>query len=109
MTAHGERERDLAFMGWVKTLPCRLRHERGAGPCSAGGRDWSEADHAGKRAGFHRAPDDTCIPLCNRHHADRTCRRGYFAGLGWAEMRAWCDEQIAYVRRLWDAWQTVNF
>ena len=109
MTAHSERERDLAFMGWVKTLPCCLRRERDAGPCSSGGRTWSEADHAGERAGFRRADDDTCIPLCSRHHMDRTIRRGYFAGRPWAWMRAWCDEQIAYTQRLWDAWQSAPF
>jgi hypothetical protein len=109
VTAHSERERDLAFMAFVKTLPCCLLHTPEAGPCSDRGRAWSEADHAGERPGFRRADDDTCIPMCNRHHRDRTERRGFFARRPWAWMRAWCDEQIANVRRLWAAWQTAPF
>ncbi len=108
MTAHGERERDFAFMGWVKTQPCRLRElQDAAGACSGSG--WSEADHAGARAGFRRADDDTCIPLCNRHHRDRTTRRGYFAGRDWDWMRGWCDAAIAETRAAYASWEALTW
>ena len=109
MTAHSERTRDFAFMGWVKTQPCRLHDlPDAAGPC-AGFSAWAEADHAGERAGWRRAADDTCIPLCQRHHADRTERRGYFAGRDWEWMRRWCDAAIDETRAAWAAWQALDW
>lgn len=109
MTAHADRERDLAFMGWVKTQRCMLAREPFAGECSGGGWSWSEADHAGERAGWRRADDATCIPLCHRHHRDRTERRDWFAGRPWPWMRAWCDAAIATTRERWAAWQVAPF
>lgn len=109
MTRHSERERDFEYMAWVKTQPCRLRYVRAAGPCSEGSRAWAEADHAGERAGFRRGADEDTIPLCRRHHADRTTRRGFFAGRTWSWMRAWCDDEIAYVRAIWVAWKSAPF
>lgn len=109
MTSHAERERDFAFMGWVKTQPCRLaKLEDAAGRCG-GTSSWSEADHAGERAGWRRADDDTCIPLCQLHHRDRTTRRGYFEGRDWAWMRAWCDTAIAETRAAWASWQAIDW
>lgn len=94
-------------MAWVKTQRCLLARQHEAGPCSRGA--WSEADHAGERAGWRRADDDTCIPLCARHHRDRTERRGFFAGRPWAWMRAWCDAAIERTRSAWESWKTAPF
>lgn len=80
-------------MEWVKWQQCVLAKEPDAGPC--GGGPWSEADHAGVRAGWRRAPDETSIPLCTDHHRDRTTRRRFFAGRSWEWMRSWCDSMIA--------------
>ncbi len=94
-------------MAWVKSQRCVLARAGDAGPCSGGA--WSEADHAGERAGWRRADDATCIPLCSRHHRDRTERRGWFAGRPWEWMRAWCDEQIARTRAAWESWKSAPF
>jgi hypothetical protein len=107
VTSHSERERDYAYMEWVKTQPCLLRGKIDeAGRCSGG---WCEADHAGERAGWRRAADRTCIPLCARHHADRHHRRYYFAGWSWEQMRSWCDQSIITMLSHWDSWQRALF
>lgn len=108
MTRHSERDRDFAFMGWVKQQTCVLHNVDGAGWCG-GGSPFADADHAGERAGWRRADDDTCIALCKRHHRDRTERRGYFATWPWDRMRSWCDEQITKMRERYAGWQSANF
>lgn len=95
MSRYRNRARDFAYMGAVKLLPCLLRGVAGAGDCDGP----VEADHAGERAFARKAPDDTCIPLCRRHHRDRTDMRGIFKTFDRVAMRAWCDERIAETRR----------
>jgi hypothetical protein len=85
---YARRERFFEYMGWVKTLPCVLIRN---GVCAGS----IEADHAGSRALSQKAHDSTCIPLCTRHHRDRTDYRGVFVGFDAERMRTWCDEQIA--------------
>lgn len=90
------RPRALAYMQWVKTLPCaalnltppnRHPHQvRCEGPI--------EADHAGKRGMGQKAPDYTCIPLCRKHHRDRTDVDGLWCWCPADKMREWCDEVI---------------
>lgn len=91
MTRYSERPRDFAHMGMVKQLPCILRDVEGAGDCSS---RLVEADHAGERAYSQKAPDGTTIPMCRRHHQDRTDSTGYFEGFDAAMMREWCDQAI---------------
>lgn len=91
-TKHSRRERNFEFMRIVKCLPCCL--------CSEGDCDGVvEADHAGSRPFARRAPDETCIPLCSKHHADRTLRNGFFRGMPVMEMKKWCAEQMVKTQR----------
>jgi hypothetical protein len=89
VTKHSERPRDFDRMAWCKLQPCLLRDVDGAGECEGWVIGVVDADHAGARAGFHRADDDTVIPLCSRHHRDRTESRGYFATLSKPERVEW--------------------
>jgi len=77
-------------MRWVKTLPCVLAGVASAGVCDGP----VEADHAGSRGVGQKAPDSTCIPLCSKHHRDRTDMRGAFGAFFAREMRSWCDAMI---------------
>lgn len=80
--------RDFAFMLWVKQQPCLLAGDQSAGEC----RGPIHAHHAGARPGVSmKAPDDTCIPLCERHHDDWHSCRGAF-------------DVTKDARREWAAW-----
>lgn len=92
-----ERVSDPVFMAWVRELPCLLRY---TGQC----RGRIEADHAGKRPLGRKADDTTCIPLCGRHHRERTDYRGAFATMDAETMRVWCDVAIHMTRRDYYRW-----
>jgi hypothetical protein len=92
--------RDFEYMAWVKTQPCTAHQIDGRecyGPI--------HAHHAGERPGIGlKAADDTCIALCQYHHACLHSRQGPFKTAHRAQMRAWQDVQIAahrdrYARR----------
>ena len=89
-SSYARRERAFPYMGWVKTLPCLLTY---AGGCQG----VIEADHAGDRGVGRKAPDRTCIPLCTRHHWERTNMKGYFASFDAPRMREWRHMAIANV------------
>lgn len=57
-----------------------------------------QADHAGSRALGRKAPDDTCIPMCEQHHEERTDYKRTFRGFSKDEMRAWNDWAIQKTR-----------
>lgn len=94
------RDRDFEYMGWIKQQPCLLYGADGAGDCSPG---WVEADHAGTRPYGQKADDTTCIPLCSRHHRDRTDRSGFFRGKTKDWHREWCDSAITVMRDRYEA------
>lgn len=98
MTRYSERERDFAYLGWVKLQRCRVAGIDGAGDC----RGVVQAAHAGDvgvRALSHRSGEDTdCIPLCEEHHFQRDHRRGYFEGWSVLELRDWSEAAIAWCR-----------
>jgi len=91
-TKHARRLRNFDFMRVVKQMPCCLRAQ---GDCEG----VVEADHAGARPFGRRAPDESCIPLCQKHHADRTLRNGIFSGMSPLEMRVWCASKILDTQR----------
>lgn len=72
-SSYAERPRDLAYMRWVRQQPCLLRH---LGGCDG----VVEAHHAGESPYGRKSPDRNCIPLCDKHHDDRTESRGFFRG-----------------------------
>lgn len=84
--------RDMPYMAAVRAMRCCVgRLEPGF--CSPGG---VEAHHAGERPGVGlKAPDNTCIPLCRRHHAEWHAASGYFRGWDRARRRIWADDRIA--------------
>jgi hypothetical protein len=81
------RERDFAYMGWVKQQPCAARH---LGPCSGA----IEADHAGRRGLGQKAGDETCVALCQLHHRHRTDHTGVFKAWTRDRMREWLSFQV---------------
>lgn len=93
-TKYAQRERDIDYMLWVKTLPCLLAGNPEAGPCTG----VVEADHAGERGLGQKAPDDTCIPLCSGHHLDRHACTGFFRGRPKPWKREWRAEAIEKTR-----------
>lgn len=88
-SAYKRRERDFAYMGWVRRQPCCARR---FGICS--GR--VEADHAGRRGVGRKADDRTCIALCSKHHRQRGSFAGPFKIWIWTQdmMRAWLEVEI---------------
>jgi hypothetical protein len=58
-----------------------------------------EANHAGEKPGVGlKAPDDTCIPMCNLHHRDWTDHNGLFRYWARNERRARADKMIDATR-----------
>lgn len=106
MTRYSERPRWFVFLGWVKAQRCVVGEELGGWVyCDAGGRGWSEADHAGRRGYGQKSDDREAIPLCPTHHRERTDARGYFAGWDADRMRPWLDHWIAIV---WGRWERLE-
>lgn len=93
-TAYRRRPRDLEYMKWVKRLPCAVK-SMDAGPDASACSGKVEADHAGRKpAGWRKAPDRTCIPMCQRHHQGRELYTGVFKDWSRDQMRTWLDEMI---------------
>jgi len=57
-----------------------------------------QADHAGRRGIGQKSADDTCAPMCRKHHEERTDVKQTFRGFTKIEMRAWCDWAIEQAR-----------
>lgn len=86
-TSYKRRQRDVPYMLWVKTLLCCAR---GLSRCEGA----IEADHAGRRSIGRKAPDRTCIPLCQLHHTQRSSFSGPFRKWTQHVMREWLAESI---------------
>lgn len=108
---YARRERDMAYMGWVRNRVCSMM-QMGAwlmmrgepegerllalwqGPLDFDGcRGQIEAHHAGDRAYGHKSEDAATIPMCERHHRGDdigiTRRRGPFAGWPRGAVHQW--------------------
>lgn len=118
-TKHARRERDWDRMAWCATLPCALTgwtpaamafwvsilwKGRSIGPCD--GR--TEVHHAGPRAGWRRAADDAVIPLCSKHHRQRTDLAGPFSGWERGTLMEWETAVIEQYRAEWRAIQAAS-
>lgn len=79
------------FLAFVHTLNCRMGMQD---PCDGA----LHAHHAGERGYGQKAPDETCIPLCHKHHHAWHGCLGVFAGWTKDERRAWSERQIAWVQ-----------
>jgi len=106
---YSARPRDTAFMLWVKTQPCAaaefdlmpwLPLPRDARTANAARCEGAiEADHMGRRPVGRKAADDTCVPLCKRHHVARTGHSGLFRDAAQDQLRAWTSWWIAEIQR----------
>src|SRR5690606_35074481 len=95
------RERDYAFMGWVRRQPCIVRE---LPPdlnriTRCGGR--VEADHLGERALGRKADDRTCAPMCSQHHRERSDHHGAFFALDRAALRSWRARVLEVIAARW--------
>jgi hypothetical protein len=98
-SSYRRRERDFDYMGWIKTQSCAAATVGGVGDCQGP----IEADHAGRRGLSRKAPDDTCIPLCQLHHRQRTDHSGLFRTWTRERMRDWLDLEIEHHRSMYAA------
>lgn len=98
------RPRDTPYMLWVKSLSCAVlefwmpwEHEIGTcdGPI--------QADHMGRRGIGQKAADDTCAPMCRRHHRERTDHSGVFRHATREQAREWCAGVVRDIREIWSA------
>lgn len=111
--SYRRRERDLEFMRDVRKLSCIVRAfaeqwkrldgrvlgyqlDETVEPTCCEGR--VHADHAGVRPFGWKADDTTCIPVCQKHHGERTDYRGTFKDWDAAMMRAFNDWAIDATR-----------
>lgn len=83
-----ERQRDSAYLAFVRGLPCALMGDDCAGR--------TEAHHAGRRPFGRKADDTTAIPLCSHHHERLT-------NAGWSResRRALEASAIAVTQSMW--------
>lgn len=97
------RVRDPEFLAFVHTLCCSVIEEwpdfpNMPGPCDGP----LEADHDSRGRGFgQKSSDNTCIPLCKRHHAHRQNRTGVFKNLSREQANAWFDRAQLRTRTLY--------
>ena len=91
---------DPERVAWIRSQPCTMRSQD---PCSGP----VEAHHAGRDRGMsQRAHDDTCVPLCRKHHAAWHSASGVFRTYKKAERRAWADAKVAWFRARYAEAQT---
>lgn len=113
-TKHARRERGREYMAWTSRQPCMVARFWQRLHTHAGNRRLVlemhlccdgpiQVDHAGNRftdGDGTRAFDRTVIPMCRKHHEQRTnaCgtpgQAGIFAGFDADMVRAWSDEAI---------------
>jgi hypothetical protein len=93
-----ERERFFDFMWFVKLQPCLLRE---LGDCEGA----IQADHAGLDRGLSQKADDrTCIPMCDKHHRDRTESRGFFFAMTPEQRVDWRLQKIMQMQARYSRW-----
>jgi hypothetical protein len=86
-------------MGFVKLQRCAAR---ALGRCDSS--SFVEADHAGSRGLGVKADDTTCIPLCSKHHRERTEFAGDFACFNKNMMRTWLAAVVDSTRAMFEAY-----
>jgi len=113
--SYRRRERDFEFMQKVRKLGCIVRYWADLAPLGMkelNARSFAfepemslaittcygrvQADHGGERAKGKKAHDRTCVPMCRKHHGERTDYRGTFKNWNAIAMRAWCDWAIRF-------------
>jgi len=102
-SSYRRRERDYEHMAIVRRLPCSVRNWNilSGGPDSGDALCLGEvqADHMGRRTMGMKASDDSCAPMCRKHHDHRTNFLGFFKGFNKAAMRDFTAWAIDSARR----------
>lgn len=52
-----------------------------------------------------KADDRTCIPLCSKHHRERTDFSGLFKGWNQERMRGWLAESVVLYQKRYDEYR----
>lgn len=93
MFAKRKRVVDERYKELVRALPCLLSK---TGKCYGA----VEAHHAGRLRRMGEKPDDnTCVPLCHRHHVDEWHgAMGHFKGWTKEQRAAWAAKAIEFTR-----------
>lgn len=87
---------DPAYLAAVRALPC-CAVKAFSDVCDCLGP--IDPHHAGNRPGVGmKAADDTCIPMCRRHHREVETLTGSFRHWDKAYRRLWYDARIAETR-----------
>jgi hypothetical protein len=91
------------YISWLKVyVPCAARE---LGPCGGG----IEADHQGdigeKGIGLRAGSWFDCVPMCSKHHRERTDHCGAFDGWDRERQFAWRAANLERMRDLWAAWE----
>lgn len=95
---YARRPRELAFLSWLHELDCAVAVQLNDYRFCR----WPiEADHLGEHGMGNKASDQSCAPICSRHHRDRHERRGFFKGWSKERMREWCDSTSS---EYWARW-----
>lgn len=101
-SAYARRPRDVEFMLWVKTLLCAVEEEWPLFPVRPTACDGVvEADHMGQRALSRKADDTTCVPMCTKHHRERSDHSGTFRAMTRDQLRAWRERAMMRTQTLW--------
>ncbi len=89
------RALDPGYLEFVRGLPC-------CAPLNEDDPCWGPIDphHAGPHPMGRKADDDTCIPLCRKHHGDVDAFAGPFAGMSRWVRAEFYTREIARVRAL---------
>lgn len=83
-------------MAYIAKQPCDLSF---TGTCEGK----VQVDHAGKHGLGEKCPDDQTIPLCKKHHGQKTDYRGYFKDWTGGALRVWLDSRIHHYQHLYRA------
>jgi hypothetical protein len=84
---------DPAYLAWVRTQYCAVGISTWRAYVCEG---TIHAHHAGRRPGVAmKAPDDTAIPLCSKHHRQWHDGTGVFAPFTKLQRFAWSQRAIA--------------
>lgn len=92
----------MAFMAFVKTLPCSVEEEwPDVDTIPTTCRGPIEADHMGARGLGQKADDRTCAPLCTGHHRERTDHTGSFKHVTKDHERGWRARAVLRTQTIW--------
>lgn len=102
-TKYARRERDWAYMAFVRGEPCALSGGAPvacdlwvAGHSPDGCRGQIEAHHAGVHGVGQKADDNTCVSLCQYHHRCLTDRTKAFSGWPRGAIKTWELAAVAH-------------